>query len=75
MKLTKDITGCVAGAIHPETFAEGADCPDDLLEAAIELGALAEADVEKAKTRIAKLAKARKVAPENKAHDEAQETA
>lgn len=40
MKLTKNITGCTGGAIYPTTFKKGEDCPGDLVDAAIALGAL-----------------------------------
>lgn len=39
-KLTKDITGCSGGEIYPRVYKAGTDCPDDLVEAAAELGAL-----------------------------------
>jgi hypothetical protein len=40
MKLTKDITGCAGGEIMPRLYEAGTECPDDLVAAAIELGAL-----------------------------------
>ena len=40
MKLTKDITGCSGSEIIPRVYAAGEECPDDLVAAALELGAL-----------------------------------
>lgn len=42
MKLTKPILGCSGGEILPRIYAAGEDCPDDLIAAARELGALEE---------------------------------
>jgi hypothetical protein len=72
MKLTKDIEGCSGGALYPATFAAGSTCPDDLLPAALELGALSEDDAAAAVKRLdeieAKARKAARKALENKAH-------
>ena len=42
MKLTKAIYGAAAGEIYPRWFEAGEDCPENLMPAARELGALAE---------------------------------
>jgi hypothetical protein len=40
MLLTKTLLGCSGGALYPETYVAGVECPADLIEAAIETGAL-----------------------------------
>lgn len=42
MKLIKAIRGVKAGDIYPSEFQAGEECPDELLAAARELGALAD---------------------------------
>ena len=76
MKLTQDLLGCSGGAIMPTIHPAGSECPDDLLAAAIATGSLSEGDAKAASKRLVELAeKARKAAPENKAHDGAGEQA
>jgi hypothetical protein len=54
MKLTKAIKGCTAGAVHATVFAAGSECPDDLLAAALDAGALSKEDAEKASKIVQK---------------------
>jgi hypothetical protein len=42
MKLIKAIRGVKVGEIYPSNFAAGDECPEELLAAARELGALAD---------------------------------
>ena len=51
MKLTKDIEGCSGSEIHPRTYTAGTDCPADLVDAAIALGALPEKEAKAAKAK------------------------
>lgn len=39
-KLTKDITGCSGGEVYPRVYEAGTECPEDLVAAAAEQGAL-----------------------------------
>lgn len=39
-KLTKDITGCSGGEVYPRVYQAGTECPEDLVAAAAEQGAL-----------------------------------
>jgi hypothetical protein len=41
-KLKSDLFGVKAGEIHPATIPAGEECPPELLEAALELGAVDE---------------------------------
>jgi hypothetical protein len=41
-KLKADIFGVKTGDIYPVTISEGAECPPELLEAALEVGAVEE---------------------------------
>lgn len=43
-KLTKAFYGVPDGAIYPIEYKKGDDCPDELMVAAIELGAIAAKD-------------------------------
>lgn len=58
VKLTKDITGCSGGEVYPRTYAKDEDCPSDLLEAAMELGAVEKKGAAKAAEAAAKAAEA-----------------
>lgn len=59
-KLTTDITGCSGGEIYPRVYRAGTDCPDDLVEAAADLGALDK----KSASKIAADAEAARLAQE-----------
>lgn len=61
-KLLKDIYGASGGAVYPRVFAAGEDCPEDLEEAAREMGA-----IKGGKAKAAPENKAESAAPENKA--------
>lgn len=41
-KLKSDLFGAKAGAVHPTTIPAGEECPPELLEAALDLGAVDE---------------------------------
>ena len=45
MKLTKAIFGAANGEIYPRVYQAGDDCPDELVPAALEAGAISEEDV------------------------------
>jgi hypothetical protein len=45
MKLTKTIFGAANGEIYPRVYQVGDDCPDELVPAALEAGAISEEDV------------------------------
>lgn len=53
MKLTKNIFGCSGKEIHPRVYKAGEECPADLLEAAVDQGALSAKDTEAATKVIA----------------------
>lgn len=79
-KLTKDITGCSGGEIYPQTYKAGTECPDDLVEAAAELGALDKKTAAKIASdaeaeRLAKEEADRKAAEEEVARKAAEEEA
>jgi len=59
MKLKKALFGVRAGKIYPEWIEAGEDCPEELMEAAVELDALEDARAPEAKAKGG--------APENKA--------
>jgi hypothetical protein len=40
MKFTAPFKGCADGDVYPRDFAVGDDCPEELFEAAREVGAL-----------------------------------
>ena len=40
MKFTKHFLGCRAGDVYPTQFLEGAECPPELVSAAIDVGAI-----------------------------------
>ena len=67
MKLTKDITGCAGGEIMPRVYEAGSECPDDLIAAALELGAL-----DKKGTAKADAARAAQEEADRKAAEEAE---
>jgi hypothetical protein len=68
MKLTKDIEGCSGGAIYPRVFKAGEECPADLVDAAVALGAVPEKAGKEAK---AARAEAERLAREQAEADEA----
>ena len=70
-KLTKDITGCSGGEIYPQVYKAGTECPDDLVEAAAELGALDK----KTAAKIAADAEAERLAQEEADRKAAEEEA
>jgi hypothetical protein len=62
MKFSKPFLGCKAGDVYPTQFLEGAECPSELLDAAMSVGAVGEVS----ETKPSQSNKARTVAPENK---------
>jgi hypothetical protein len=56
MKFTKPFMGVPNGRVYPEMFEAGEECPPELVEAAVELGAV----------ESKRDTKAPKAAPENK---------
>jgi hypothetical protein len=63
MKVIKEFLGVPDGEVHPRTYAPGDECPPELLEAAVSLGAV---DLDGKAGQPAEN-KATDAAPENKA--------
>ena len=57
-KLTKTIEGVTSGKVYPAKFLAGDECPKDLEEAAVALGAVSEKDAKEITARLAKEAEA-----------------
>lgn len=68
-KLKSDLFGVKAGEVHPATIPAGEECPPELLEAALELGAV---DEKEGKAALDKHIKAVAAAAANAAKEAAE---
>lgn len=64
VKLIKDLMGCSGAELYPRNYASGTECPDDLIDAAIEVGAV-DGKAAKAAAKAAADEAAAKAAAEN----------